>query len=69
LQAERTGATTAERIRYAFELALTRSPTPAEAAALEALFAQQRAAHADEATAWVAVTTALLNLDEMITKG
>jgi len=69
VQTERSGATVAERIRYAFELALTRSPTPVETAALETLFAQQRTAHAEENVAWEAVATALLNLDELITKG
>ncbi|MEI6464491.1 MAG: PSD1 and planctomycete cytochrome C domain-containing protein [Verrucomicrobiota bacterium] len=69
IQLERPAATLVERIRYAFELGLSRSPSAVEAAALERLFAQQQAAHASETIAWEAVAAALLNLDEMITKG
>ena len=78
------------RIRYAFQLCLTREPTAAEAGLLRNLLEQQRAAQrgkpaplapptgtfapppnisAEEFAAWRAVATALLNLDEMITKG
>lgn len=78
------------RIRYAFQLCLTREPTAAEAGLLRNLLEQQRAAQsgkpkapasptgafappptisAAEFVAWQAVATALLNLDEMITKG
>ena len=56
------------RIAYAFQLCLARPPSPVELAALERLHAQQSAAHPEPATAWQAVATALLNLDEMITK-
>jgi hypothetical protein len=58
-----------ERVRHAFRLCLARSPAPVEVAALLALFEQQRAAHGEEVAGWTAVATALLNLDEMITKG
>jgi mono/diheme cytochrome c family protein len=59
-----------ERITHAFQLCLTRAPAPGEVALLEELYKVQRTAHpADELVAWRAVATALLNLDEMITKG
>ncbi len=67
--AERPDASTSERLRHAFQLCLARPPSPAEVATLERLFTQQAAAHSDPAVAWQAVATALLNLDEMITKG
>ncbi len=78
------------RIRFAFQLCLTREPTAAETDLLRKLLEQQRVAHrakpapretpaapftpppdvsAEEFGAWRAVATALLNLDEMITKG
>ncbi len=57
-----------ERIRHAFQLALTRPPTRDEVAALRTLFDAQRAT-GSELTAWQAVGTVLLNLDETITKG
>jgi hypothetical protein len=38
-------------------------------AVLTELLSAQRAAGRDEAAAWEAVTTALLNLDECITRG
>ena len=67
--AERPQAAAPERIRFAFQLCLTRPPTAEETAALRQLLDQQLAAHPDERTAWHAVATVLLNLDEMITKG
>jgi hypothetical protein len=67
--AERPGAATTERIRYGFALCLARTPRANEVAALENLHAEQTAAHGSEQTAWQAVAMALLNLDEMITKG
>jgi mono/diheme cytochrome c family protein len=57
-----------ERLRHAFRLCLARAPSTIELAALRALLDAQRTARGDEA-AWQAVATALLNLDEMITKG
>ena len=56
------------RLRHAFQLCLARPPSPVELAALERLHAQQSTAHATSDTAWQAVASALLNLDEMITK-
>jgi len=56
------------RLRHAFQLCLARPPSPVELAALERLHAQQSAAHPTSDTAWQAVASALLNLDEMITK-
>ncbi len=66
--AEHPDTATAGRIRHGFRLCLARAPTPAEVAALQQLFERQSAAHRDETIAWQAVATALLNLDEMITK-
>ncbi|HUR59256.1 MAG TPA: PSD1 and planctomycete cytochrome C domain-containing protein [Opitutaceae bacterium] len=58
------------RIRHGFQLCLARMPTTQEVAALKKLFEQSAAAHeGNESTAWQAVATALLNLDETITKG
>ena len=89
---ERANASADERIRYAFQLCLTREPTVAETRILRTLLEQQLATQAAKATvpapvsltgkftlppqisaaefaAWQAVAAALLNLDEMITKG
>ncbi|GDY19656.1 hypothetical protein LBMAG56_10010 [Verrucomicrobiota bacterium] len=57
------------RLVHAFRLCLTRTPQPAELAALRRLLTDQLAATKSESAAWQAVATALLNLDEMITKG
>ena len=57
-----------ERLLHAFRLCLARAPSTIELAALRALLDAQRSARGEEA-AWQAVATALLNLDEMITKG
>ncbi len=57
------------RLVHAFRLCLTRAPQPAELAALRRLLNDQLAATQSESAAWQAVATALLNLDEMITKG
>lgn len=57
-----------ERLAHAFRLCLARAPSSVELEALRALLDVQRTARGDEA-AWQAVATALLNLDEMITKG
>jgi hypothetical protein len=65
---ETVGAPLADQLRHGFRLCLTRSPSAAELAALERLWREQAAAR-DEASAWHAVGTVLLNLDEMITKG
>jgi len=65
---EKPNAAPDERIRYAFGVALSRAPKDAEMDTLRKLFDAQLAA-AGEAAAWNAVATALLNLDETITKG
>ncbi len=65
---ERPDAPLAERVRHAFQLCLSREPSAAERTALEELHAIQLATHRDEKIAWQAVATALLNLDETITK-
>jgi mono/diheme cytochrome c family protein len=57
-----------ERLRHAFRLCLGRAPSPVEFEALQGLLNAQQTARGEEA-AWQAVATALLNLDEMITKG
>ncbi len=55
------------RLRHAFRLAVARAPTAAELKVLRGLLDRELAAGNEEA-AWFAVTTALLNLDETITK-
>ncbi len=88
--AEEPGATTDERIRYAFRLCLSRPPNDTEQNALRRLFESVRQTSGsnggdppdqfvgfpvpqdvplEEFAAWYAVATALLNLDETITKG
>ncbi|HEX3872112.1 MAG TPA: PSD1 and planctomycete cytochrome C domain-containing protein [Pirellulales bacterium] len=87
---EREGADLDAKLKYAFELCLTRTPRSHELEALRRLYEEQRSAgrsdadgakalidgfaipkgtDAAEFAAWYAVATALLNLDEMITKG
>jgi hypothetical protein len=65
---ERPDASVAVRVSHAFQLCVAREPAAAERAVLERLHAQQLAAHRDEKIAWQAVASALLNLDETITK-
>ncbi len=65
---EPPAADVAARVRHGFRLCVSREPSPAEAAVLAALHARQLAAHGDEQVAWQAVASALLNLDETITK-
>ncbi|MBL9190478.1 MAG: PSD1 domain-containing protein [Opitutaceae bacterium] len=64
---EQPDATDEARLRHAFRLCVAREPASIELAALHRLLAQQRGAR-DDATAWRAVASALLNLDETITK-
>ncbi|HEV7401494.1 MAG TPA: DUF1553 domain-containing protein [Chthoniobacteraceae bacterium] len=66
--AEQPDADVAVRVRHAFRLALAREPKAGELQTLQGLFEAERAA-AGEGAAWNAVATALLNLDETITKG
>ncbi|MBL9199321.1 MAG: PSD1 domain-containing protein [Opitutaceae bacterium] len=60
-------ATDDARLRHAFGLCVARPPAAVELEALRHLLAQQRAAK-DDPAAWQAVASALLNLDETITK-
>ena len=64
---KRPDATDDTRLRRAFRLCVAREPAAVELAALRQLLAQQRAAK-DDSSAWQAVASALLNLDETITK-
>ena len=70
--AERPAPDADERLSYAFRLCTARPPNARELAVLQRLYADERAAHgaANDADdrAWYAVATALLNLDETITK-
>jgi hypothetical protein len=87
---ERPEASTADRIRHAFQLCVARAPDALEVSLLGRLFEQQAAVYAadekaakalagkfapptgvsmGEFAAWHAVATALLYLDESITKG
>lgn len=56
-----------ERIRFAFRVCTAREPKPAEIAILARLYQTQCTSGSREA-AWQAVATALLNLDETISK-
>ena len=58
-----------DQLGHAFRLALARSPAASELAVLRDLLQTQRDNGADEAAAWFAVTSALLNLDECVTRG
>ena len=65
---ESVSASVDERLRYALRLALSREPRSQEIDVLRLLYETQRAAK-DESSAWQAIATAILNLDETITKG
>jgi hypothetical protein len=66
---EKRDSTNDERLAHAFRLCLARAPTAGELAALHRLLESELAAKRPEAAAWQSVATALLNLDETITKG
>lgn len=66
IQRERTNVD--ERLQYAFRLAVAREPRANELAVLKKLLAEETAANGENA-AWFAIASALLNLDETITKG
>jgi len=68
VQREKAKAPLAEQITHAFRLALARSPSAAELQVLTDLHQTQRNQGHSPATAWQAVVTALLNLDECITR-
>lgn len=57
-----------QQLAYAFRLAVARAPNGKELAVLKSLFLAERETISEEA-AWFAVASALLNLDETITKG
>ena len=57
-----------DRIVRAFRTALARRPGEAELAVLRRLLREQRAM-SDELSAWTMVASAILNLDETLTKG
>lgn len=65
---ESVSAPVDERLRHAMRLALAREPRAQEIEVLRQLYETQRAAK-DESSAWEAIATAILNLDETITKG
>lgn len=56
------------RLEQAFRMAVARAPKPQELAVLKRLWQAQFEATKDESAAWYAVASALLNLDECITK-
>jgi Protein of unknown function (DUF1553) len=56
-----------DQLRFGFRLCVAREPRPEELAILRGLFARQQET-GTAASAWDAVATALLNLDETITK-
>jgi hypothetical protein len=64
---EAPGSDFRSRITHAFRLALTRDPKPAEIQLMTRYYDQERT-HAGESDAWTAVSSALLNLDEFITR-
>lgn len=66
IQREQTG--TDERLKHAFRLAVSRGPRESELLVLKELLAEETEANGDNA-AWFAVASALLNLNETITKG
>ncbi len=67
--AETPDATTDTRLTHAFRLAVVRSPRTEELAILRTLFDAEKATRKTDLAAWYAVCTAILNLDETITKG
>ena len=65
--ADTPGADVDGRIAYAFKLCVARTPSPRETAVLRSLHSSSSSSQGESA-GWNAVATALLNLDEMITK-
>jgi hypothetical protein len=68
IQKEAPEQTLDARLQFAFRLAVARAPTTQEFAVLKQLWEAERAATSEDA-AWFALASALLNLDETITKG
>ena len=60
--ADMPSADVGARIEHALKLCIARAPTPRELAVLKTLYEQS------ESDGWNAVATALLNLDETLTK-
>ena len=56
------------RLAHAFRLAVARAPSAGESAVLKGLWEAQFEDSKSEPAAWYAVASALLNLDECITK-
>jgi hypothetical protein len=74
VQEEKPSASPEDRVRHAFLLCTGRAPTPRELDILSGLYrdqlkSSQKQGPDAEADAWFAVSSALLNLDETITKG
>ena len=65
---EKPNAPLPDQITHAFRLALARTPTPTELTVLTGLHQTQLDNGAPLPSAWTALTTTLLNLDECITK-
>ncbi len=65
---EKPNAPLDAQLTHAFRLALARAPTATELTVLKNLHQTQRDNGADEPAAWFAITSALLNLDECISK-
>lgn len=56
------------RLTFALRLAISRAPSAKESSVLKGLWEAQFKEHPGESAAWYAVASALLNLDECITK-
>ena len=67
--ASSSGTSPEQKIECAFRIALARQPSPTETTVLKRLHDQQLAATKKETDAWYSVASAILNLDECITKG
>jgi len=65
---EKRTATVDERLNYAFRLALARPPATLEAATLHKLYDSELASTGKPEEAWFSIASALLNIDEAITK-
>jgi len=66
---ESGGADFRSRLAYAYSLAFAREPDSQEFAAMSRYYDRERSKpHADEAAAWTAVSSVLLNVDEFITR-
>jgi len=68
---DRSNAKLDEQLEYAFRLAVARLPSQAEREALRTLFDEEKASsnkEGNEDSAWFAVSSAIMNLDETITK-